>query len=424
MSVPSEFSPIHVLRQALIDCRQATLNQVQNLGDRIYYQQAHPDFSPIGWHLGHIGFTEELWLLRHCAGQAPHQPQTHRLYAADGLPKQQREQLPSLTDTCEALQQVRQRVLDYLPRAPLSQQARLWWFILQHESQHSETMAIVEALHRRKYHHKPLYVAHPTASSAPDFKSIKIPAGTFLQGNSDANAIDNEQPAFLQHLDRYQIDRYPVTCGQYRRFIEAGGYNNPDYWSAAGWQFIRQQNIQEPLYWPQQLSQLSQTEASHFDHYPVCGVSWYEANAYANFVGKRLPSEAEWEKAASWNPQQHCRQPYPWGTEPPQSHHCNHHRRLGGMTPVHAYPDHCSPWGVADMLGNVWEWTSTPFAGYSGFRSFPYTGYSQTYFDGHHYVLRGGSWTTRPWTLRNSFRNWYFPQVRELFAGFRLCERE
>lgn len=412
MSLVSPPSASLALQQALIACRQATLDQVHPLGDRLYYRQAHPDFSPIGWHLGHIGFTEELWLLRHCAGLSPQQPHYHRLYAADGLPKQQREQLPSLSDTCTYLQQIRQQVLQYLPQAPLQDQARLWEFILQHESQHSETMAIVEALHQRS----PLYHAHPAASTPLNPETIKIPAGAFLQGNSNENALDNEQPAFLNHLDEYHIDRYPVTCGQYRRFIEVGGYDNPDYWSTAGWQFIRDHHLSQPLYWPE-------ADGSEFDHYPVCGVSWYEANAYANFVGKRLPTEAEWEKAASWNPQQHRHQPYPWGTEFPQTYHCNHHRWMGGITPVHAYSDSCSPWGLEDMLGNVWEWTSTPFQGYQGFEFFPYSGYSQTYFDGQHYVLRGGSWTTRPWTLRNSFRNWYSPQVREPFAGFRLCQR-
>jgi formylglycine-generating enzyme required for sulfatase activity len=170
--------------------------------------------------------------------------------------------------------------------------------------------------------------------------------------------------------------------------------------------------VKEPLYW---------SAAPTWDNHPVCGVSWYEAEAYARFVGKRLPTEAEWEKAASWDAIAGRRQTYPWGEAEPQTQRCNHDNAAGQTTPVNAYPGGQSVYGCYDMLGNVWEWTSSWFDGYEGFVSYPYQGYSQAYFDGQHRVLKGASWATRLWAMRSSFRNWYYPCVRQILAGFRCA---
>jgi formylglycine-generating enzyme required for sulfatase activity len=169
--------------------------------------------------------------------------------------------------------------------------------------------------------------------------------------------------------------------------------------------------VTQPLYWKDELE---------WEHHPVQGVSWYEADGYARFVGKRLPTEMEWEKAASWNQLTKQRQPYPWGKAEPAGH-CNHHQAIGHTTPVDAYPEGKSSYGCYDLLGNVWEWTDSWFDGYNGFTSYPYRGYSQVYFDENHRVLRGGSWATFQWGLRCAFRNWYHPHVREILAGFRCA---
>lgn len=230
---------------------------------------------------------------------------------------------------------------------------------------------------------------------------IQIPAGEFEQGNNSIEALDNESLAHNVYLDTYYIDRYPVTCRQYRAFIEAGGYQNPQWWSKAGWEWLQIEQVTQPLYWQGNVT---------WDNHPVWGVSWYEAEAYSRFVGKRLPTEAEWEKAARRNPQ-----------APALTENCNCDRLIGKTTPVDAYPGGQSAYGLYDTLGNVWEWTATWFDGYPGFKSFPYTGYSQVYFDQKHRVLKGGSWVTRPWVLRPSFRSWYYPSVRQVFTGFRCA---
>jgi len=331
-------------------CRSKTLSLIQLLDYEAFCTQAHPDFSPIGWHLGHIAYTEALWILQRCAGYPPVFPEYHRLFAQDGMPKCDRVRLPEISVVLNYLETVRSKVFDYLAIAPLDQQERLWKWLLQHECQHAETISIVLALLGNSLN-------LPTVQNQ---KMLLIPAGSFIQGSDAIEAQDNERPPHEVCLKEYWIDRYPVTNREYRSFIAAEGYQNSTWWTPEGWEWLQRNHVQRPLY-------------QGSDDSPVCGVSWYEADAYSKFVGKRLPTEAEWEKAAQFQ----------------------------------------------NMLGEVWQWTTTWFEAYPNFESYPYPGYSQTYFDRAHRVLKGGSSVTFPWAMRNSFRNWYYPHVREIFSGFR-----
>ncbi|MBD0263675.1 MAG: ergothioneine biosynthesis protein EgtB [Tolypothrix sp. Co-bin9] len=406
---------------AFYQCRRNTLALFADMDEATFCHQVHPDFSPVGWHLGHIAYTESLWLLERSAGNRCLFPQYRKFFAADGLPKSQRVQLPNLEEIYYYLDTVRKKVLDYLEVADLNQQQRLWRFLLQHESQHCETIAFLLELaksQKSKVNSHPHSPPSPLISLSPSPSVIKIPAGEFEIGSNAIDALDNERPAHKVYLDTYYIDRYPVTCGQYRAFIEAGGYENPAFWSKAGWEWLQIEQVGEPLYWHNVLSA---------DNQPVCGVSWYEAEAYCQFVGKRLPTEAEWEKAVSWDADMNCPRIYPWGDEEPTPQHCNcvdvaslqKNPLTINTTAVDAYPQGQSAYGLYDALGNVWEWTASWFDGYDGFEMYPYVGYSQVYFDQQHRVLKGGSWATNPFALRSSFRNWYHPGVRQIFAGFR-----
>ncbi len=379
-------------------------------GDR-FVAPAHDDFSPVGWHLGHIGYTESLWILERLAGQPGLDTQTRKLFAADGLPKAERQNLPDRAHILAQLADIRSRVETVIAQTDLSQHPRLGSFLLQHESQHCETVAIVLALLGQ---YPP--PTHPGAIADPALM-IQIPAGGFWQGDEQANTLDNEQPRHWVELGDYAIAATPVTCGQYQQFMQAGGYGEPKWWSAAGWAWLQAapQPITQPHYWQPELAA---------SNHPVCGVSWYEADAYARFCGQRLPTEAEWEKAARWNGV--GSQILPWGDIWPDGAPPANLSGLGpillpGTTPVQACPAGRSPAGLWDGLGNVWEWTDSWFDGYPGFESFPYQGYSEVYFDRAHRVLRGGSWATRPWSIRSSFRNWYHPWTRVIFAGFRTC---
>lgn len=404
--------------RAFIECRAKTLLLFQDMDETTFCSQAHPDFSPVGWHLGHIAYTESLWILERTAALPCPFPQYRKLYAADGLPKNQRVKLPSLEETRHYLDIVREKVLYHMKKTNLQQQERLWRFLLQHESQHSETISFVlELMRNQKSDTEKENSWHLSYSSSPLLSNplnemIQIPAGEFEMGSNSLDALDNEYSAHKVYLDTYSIDRYPITCKQYRTFMEARGYKNPQWWSKAGWKWLQSEKATKPLYW--------EDNPAWYNN-PVWGVSWYEAEAYAKFVGKRLPTEAEWEKAASWDERSKCRRIYPWGNKKPTTENCNHNNIHSQTTAVNAYPSGQSAYGLYDALGNVWEWTASWFDGYEGFQHYPYKGFSQVYFDNQHKVLKGGSWATRPWALRSSFRNWYHPGVRQIFAGFRCA---
>jgi len=402
----------HQLRHDLLQSRALTLSLFEAVDADTFTHQAHPDFSPVGWHLGHIGFTEGLWLLE--PGATETSSDYRRLFVADGLPKNQRTQLPPFAEICQYLEAVRTRVFDRLETAPLAEEEWLWRWLIQHESQHCETISWVLQLQRSPTPAWGGPLPSQVANADP-FASdmVRVEAGPFEQGNDSLDALDNERSVHTVNLPTFWLDRFLVTQGQYQSFIEAGGYRDPRWWSAAGWRWLQEHPVSHPLYW----------RPSAADH-PVCGLSWYEADAYARFVGKRLPTEAEWEKAASWNPATAQRQRYPWGSASPTPQHGNYGHGLGQTTPVQAYPLGQSPVGCYDLLGNVWEWTDTWFHPYPGFQSYPYAGYSRAYFDQQHRVLKGGSWATCLPVIRSAFRNWYHPATRQHFAGFRCAHSE
>ena len=389
------------INTALTQTRLCTLDLLRQIDPVLFFEQAHPEFSPIGWHFGHIAFTEAYWILNvaNSPGKFPERYQL--LFAADGLSKQERQNLPSIKTIEQYLQTVRIQTLAYLEVAPITQQEKLWRWLIQHESQHCETISFLWQLHKQRklsvvnFDSSQLTHEDSPSSTIDVTEMLKVERGEFTMGSNEAYALDNERPAHKVHLDTYWIDRYPVTCGQYRQFMYMGGYQQRQYWSKAGWQWLQDNPVDRPLYW---------SENSDWTDHPVYGLSYYEAEAYANFVQKRLPTEAEWEKAAL-----------------EASIHCNNSRFIGHTTPVNTYSQ-SSRFGCQDMLGNVWEWTNSWFSAYPGFTAYPYSGYSELYFDHQHRVLRGGSWATNKNILRTSFRNWYYPGVRQVFAGFRCAK--
>ncbi|NJN04976.1 MAG: ergothioneine biosynthesis protein EgtB [Leptolyngbyaceae cyanobacterium SL_1_1] len=416
-SGPATLDPNNPLRsqlqQAYSACRTDTLALVADLENKLFYQQAHPDFSPVGWHLGHIGFTESLWILEHLAQRSCIFPQYRHLFAADSLPKAERQNLPNLETLLAYLETLRAEVLDYLAIAPLAQQGRLWCWLLQHESQHYETMAMVLEMHRLRQEaelDRAVAAFHPKPKIFPRLPppqpSIPIPAGTFEMGCDEIEAIDNEQPAHLVCLEDFYIDPYPVTQKEYQQFIAADGYQTRRYWSEAGWQWLQQAQVKQPLYW---------RSDGDWRDVPVCGVSWYEAEAYTRFVGKRLPTEPEWEKAVKSLVAEVTLATDIWGDR----RFYNDSDCAKAAIPTQLTLTDSLAHSLAYSLGQVWEWTASWFSAYDGFSAYPYQGYSETYFDGCHRVLRGGSWATRPWARRSTFRNWYQPHVRQAFTGFR-----
>ncbi len=247
-------------------------------------------------------------------------------------------------------------------------------------------------------------------------RDVLIPAGTYTIGtDTDPWAYDNERPAHAVALPAFRVDTAPVTNEAYSQFVDAGGYDDPAGWSAAGWAWRTEAGLVAPQFWHRAADgawlrrRYGRTEPIPPDE-PVQHVCWYEADAYARWSGARLPTEAEWEVAA-------C------GSSPHTANLWREGPHRFAPAPVGSRPDDVSTWGAHGMLGGVWEWTASDLLPYPGFRAFPYREYSEVFFGSEYKVLRGGSWATHPSTARTTFRNWDFPIRRQIFAGFR-CARD
>ena len=403
------------------------------LDDAGLVAQHSPLMSPLVWDLAHVGNYEELWLLRAAAGIEPMRPEIDNLYDAFEHPRAQRPSLPLLSpaESTGYLQTVRRKVLDSLDRigldgtGPLLDQAFVYRMVLQHEHQHDETMLATHQLRQGAPalpdHEPPL---PPRAADWP--AEVLVEAGPFIMGTStDPWAYDNERPAHTLHLPAFTIDTTPTSTAGYLAFVEDGGYDEPRWWSAGGWAWRCQSGKRAPGFWVRDSGQWLRRRFGRVEELPadepVQHVCFFEAEAYARWAGRRLPTEAEWEKAASWDPHTQTKRRFPWGDQPPSAAHANLGQVRYRPTPVGCYPAGASAYGVRQLLGDVWEWTSSTFTGHPGFCVFPYAEYSQVFFDSSYKVLRGGSWATDPLACRSTFRNWDFPVRRQIFAGFRTA---
>ncbi|MGW1498842.1 ergothioneine biosynthesis protein EgtB [Streptomyces mirabilis] len=393
--------------------------------------QHSPLMSPLVWDLAHIGNQEELWLLRAVAGRDAMRPEIDGLYDAFEHPRAERPSLP-LLPPAEARQyaaEVRGRALDVLESTafrgtPLTEAGFAFGMIAQHEQQHDETMLITHQLRKG-----PAALTAPDPAPAPPFTGpaeVLVPGGPFTMGTStEPWALDNERPAHRREVPPYFIDTTPVTNAAYQAFIEDGGYDTERWWSPEGWSHIRSHGIEAPLFWRREGGQwlrrhFGVTEVVPPDE-PVLHVSWYEADAYARWAGRRLPTEAEWEKAARHDPEADRSTRYPWGDADPTAEHANLGQRHLRPAPAGSYPAGASPLGVRQLIGDVWEWTSSDLHPYPGFAAFPYKEYSEVFFGPEYKVLRGGSFAVDQVACRGTFRNWDYPIRRQIFSGFRTA---
>ena len=310
--------------------------------------------------------------------------------------------------------------------------------VAQHEAQHQETILQAIAL-RDDLPYRPAFVDGPNMGvvPAPVADSVLVPGGTFVMGTDDRVwAYDNERPAHTIHVPAFRMATTAVSNGAYQRFMEDGGYQRASLWSEQGWRWRSSAEAVAPAHWRQKDGRWCAVtfgiDGPIDPDAPVLHVSWYEADAYLRWANKRLPTEAEWEKAAAWDPITQSTRATPWGKIALGPHVDGRevgHRAYVNLGLTHlepvaggAYPGGRSPCGCLQMLGDVWEWTSTWFAGYPGFASHPYPEYSEVFFGETYRVLRGGSFATAPLVARTTFRNWDFPQRRQIFCGFRWAQ--
>ena len=398
-------------------------------------------FRPIIWHLAHIGVFEAYWLLQQLKHEAAPDARYEIIFDPIKTPREEATNLPSRVEMEQYLSSVRDKVLRHLERSefdetdPMLRDGYIFRLVLEHEQQHQETLAYLFQLLSPSKKTRPVEVEatsalnHINSSSNVSSSSremMSVAEGSYVMGATwNSFAYDNERPPHTVHVPAFRIDKLLTTNEEYAQFIAEGGYARREWWSDEGWKWREKENWNSPLYWTQQHGnwrvQRMFDEGVLDARHPVTGVSWYEAEAYARFQGKRLPTEAEWEKAASGDEAREIKRRFAWGDEQPSANLCNFDNRFWGTTPVGSFPEGASASGCLDMTGNVWEWTSEAFKGFAGFKPFPYPEYSEVWFDGDHRVLKGGSWATRASVLRNSFRNFFRRHFRIAFAGIRCA---
>jgi len=408
------------LAVALRDARERTLDLVVDLDDSQWMGPRLSIVNPILWEVGHIAWFQELWTLRHSRGRAPAIGEGDALYDSAKVAHDTRWDLPLLP---------RSRVLRYLAEtlerslealgSPPDGAAYFHRLALFHEDMHGEAFAYTRQT--LAYPEPPLRGRKPRAGAGSLPGDVTVPGARLMLGatRDEPFVFDNEKWAHPVEVPSFRMARAPVTNAAYAAFVENGGYRDRRLWSGEGWRWREESRALRPVYWDED------GQARRYDarrplapHEPVIHVCWYEAEAFCNWAGRRLPTEAEWELAAG-TPE---KRRFPWG-EGLEERHANLDGRAGGPVDVAAHPEGDSACGCRQMVGNVWEWTASDFKPYPGFVADPYKEYSEPWFSSPHKVLRGGCWATRGRLLRNTWRNFYPPDRRDVLAGFRTCAR-
>jgi len=439
-------SGVEVRQELLARLHQARL-QTDKLFDQVkpefLYERPIPERHRIVFYVGHVEAFDWNLLRERILRRSTFHSELDNLFAFGidpvdgGLPSDQPSDWPSLAEVHEYVGQVRRAIDGGLTGATRSERSaeeesspsQLLNVAIEHRLMHAETLAYM--LHQLPHNNKvrkPRLTDLVVPPVTPGM--VEIPSGMATLGLSRCQTAmfgwDNEYEAHTTAVPAFSIDQYEVTNREYLQFMNAGGYENRALWNDADWTWKTRQNISHPVFWRRANGDWHYR--TMFEDVPLpldwpVYVSHAEAGAYARWAGKELPTEAQWHRAAYGTPEGHERQ-YPWGAEAPNPRLGNFDFERWDPTPVGAFPEGQSAFGVADLIGNGWEWTVTPFGPFSGFEPFSfYPGYSANFFDGQHYVMKGGSTRTAACMLRRSFRNWFQPHYQYVYAGFR-CVRK
>ncbi|MEE9385240.1 MAG: selenoneine synthase SenA [Nannocystaceae bacterium] len=419
---------------SLEDARSKLISIFDDLeGERLIGPALHHVEPPL-WEVGHVAWFQEYWLLRHLDQHPPRLPHGDGIYDAIKVSYKQRTKhdYPSKQETLDYAAGVLQAAIGRLAtRIPSPQETYLYQLCTLHEYMHTENMISVRqslaypapmALRGRTL--PDVDRSYVDRSYVP--RDIEIPAGPFEMGSSGSTAFafDNELPHHTVDLPSFRIASTAVTNAQYREFVRDGGYATRSLWDRRGWQWRRREAATQPRFWTRRDDDWAQHRFAEVvplePWHPVCHVNWHEARAFCRWAHRRLPSEAEWEKAACWGPDANQASPRPWGEAPATTERANIDCAAGGTVDVRALARGDSRYGCRQMVGNVWEWTDSILEPFSGFTPGPYRDYSMPYF-GQKPVLRGGAWLTQPALARNSYRNFFIRHRRTMYAGFRTC---
>lgn len=441
------------LYAALMEAHERTLELIADLDDAQMIGPRLAIVNPLRWETGHVAWFYERWLLRHLRGHEPLMKQGDELYNSAEVAHDTRWDLllPSKADTLEYARRVLELVIAAgCEREPEAidgyDEAYFLRLALFHECMHAEAFTYT----RQTLGYSAPQISPGSAGSLPapvenepDSQLSRqaacaprddafIPGGRLRLGSAPGSAefiFDNELNSHFVTVNPFHISCTAVTQAEFCAFVEDNGYRHRQWWSAAGWQWRQSVKARHPLYWQREangcwLRRNFNQWVPLEDELPVLHVNWYEAEAYCHWARRRLPTEAEWEMAACCEPDgpgiAETKRRFPWGAELPTPERANLDWRAGGCVDVHALPAGDSAFGVRQMIGNTWEWTATDFAPFPGFRPGPYKEYSAPWF-GDHKVLRGGGWATRSHLIRPAYRNFYKPDRRDVWAGFRTC---
>ncbi|MDE1767199.1 MAG: ergothioneine biosynthesis protein EgtB [Thaumarchaeota archaeon] len=414
--------------------RAQTLELVQPLEKEDYVVQTAFFMSPPKWHLGHVSWFYEVVMSKIDPNYKFFSKQYSKIfnsyYQSMGQPHDKAKRgilsRPTVDETMEYFFTINKKVEDFLSKIDSEKDFELFKLAFNHEYQHQELL-VYDIQHLLAGAYNPVKRNNPPKPSPVEKKSIKIEGGLFVVGYSGSEfSYDIERPEHKMYLNTYLVDAFPITNGEYMKFIEDGGYKNFRFWLADGWEAVKKNDWNAPMYWERDESGIwirhdYRGRQKINPKEPVCNVSYYEADAYCKWAGKRLPTEAEWEKAASWNEEKKIKTIYPWGNEPPTERHANLlESYLWSQTEIGSYPEGKSHYGCHQMMGDVWEWTSSDFVGYPGFMS-DFVEYNDKWFCNQK-VLRGSSFATQRLSIRNSYRNFFRPEERWMFAGFRCVQ--
>jgi ergothioneine biosynthesis protein EgtB len=439
--------PLSKLTDWVREAMDRSLELVADLTDEQLMGPRLAIVNPLLWEIGHTAWFQEKWVLLHASGEKPIRSDADALYDSIAIPHDTRWvlPLPSRQDTLEYMRRVRDRVLEKLDQpAPSQEMIYFATYCVFHADMHNEAFTYTrQTLGYPAPCISMVSPQDPGGDRSPSVAArigadrmalgdVEIPGGEFLLGASrdERFVFDNEKWAHPVKLKPFAMARSAVTQAEFLGFVEEGGYLGKEFWSDAGWRWREAAQAELPLYWKRDADGMRRR---HFDRWvpleprlPVIHVNWYEAEAYCKWARRRLPTEAEWEAAAAAQPQSSAsklssrKRRFPWGDEPPQPEQANLDWQGGGCIDASALPQGDTVFGCRQMIGNVWEWTSSPFLPYPGFVPDAYKEYSEPWFETHQ-VLRGGCWATRSRFIRNTYRNFYTPDRRDVWAGFRTC---
>jgi iron(II)-dependent oxidoreductase len=417
------------LADALLDARRVELELLDGLTDDQMLGTPGHFLEPPIWEMGHVGWFQEYWIGRHLDGAGPLRPGSDEIYDSFNVSYTRRwdHRYPSRRQTLDDIAEILRRSVARLESAtPGAGEAYVYTLAAHHEDMHAENLTLI--LQTLGYGQPALVRGGPATPPALGDalpRDVAVPGGTFALGASpdEPFVFDNEQWAHPVEVAPFRIAATPVTNAEFQAFVDADGYRRRELWGRRGWDWRRRAGAEQPIFWVRGddrrwYERRFDAVAALAPWHPVVHVNWYEAQAYCRWAGRRLPTEAEWEMAATLDPATGRKRRFPWGDEPPTPERANLDFRAGGTVDVRAFGAGDSPVGCRQMIGNVWEWVEDTFEPYPGFVCGPYREYSQPYF-GQKKVLRGGCWATRSRLIRSTWRNFYMRHRRNIFAGFR-----